>query len=142
MKYAVITPPAGLSLVREFNLGYHFVLSQYCDDFEYRTFYRNAHARGHFIMIDNGAAELGASVKLTQMKSCYPMCWMIVMKRWLAPEKRLTLFRLRNVQCARKDLPGRNGFIVQKLWSTGDAQRYVLRRGMKNFPEVVELHYD
>lgn len=67
MKYAVITPPAGLPLVREFNLGYHFVLSQYCDNFEYRTFYRNAHARGHFIMIDNGAAELGASVKLTQI---------------------------------------------------------------------------
>ena len=64
MKYAIITPPAGLPLVGEFNLGYHFVLSQYCTDPSYKSFYQEAHARGQFIMVDNGAAELGASIDI------------------------------------------------------------------------------
>ena len=64
MKYAIITPPTGLPLVKEFNLGYHFVLSQYCTDPVYKEFYREAHSRGHFIIVDNGAAELGASIDI------------------------------------------------------------------------------
>lgn len=64
MKYAVITPPAGFPLVKEFDLGYHFVLSQYCTDPAYKRFYQEAHSRGHFIIVDNGAAEFGASIDI------------------------------------------------------------------------------
>jgi hypothetical protein len=65
MKYALITPPAGFRFVTEYHLGYHFVLSQYCTDYKYLKFYQRMHEYGHFIMLDNGAAELGASIDIS-----------------------------------------------------------------------------
>jgi hypothetical protein len=62
MKYALITAPNGFGVVRAFELGYHLVLAQYSYDPEYADFYRNAKNMGHFIMVDNGAAELGESI--------------------------------------------------------------------------------
>lgn len=62
MKYALITAPDGFRVVRELGLSYHLVLAQYCGDINYVAFYRERHYRGDFIMMDNGAAELGSSI--------------------------------------------------------------------------------
>lgn len=62
MKYALITPPLGFALLETFNLGYHFVLPQYLKDEYYMDTYRKLHRRGHFILMDNGAAELGEGI--------------------------------------------------------------------------------
>lgn len=67
MKYAVITPPHGFDLVDQLGLGYHFTLAQYFSDFEYASFYMRKRRQGHFIMLDNGAAELGASISLDML---------------------------------------------------------------------------
>lgn len=64
MKYALIVPPPNLQIIDEFHLGYHFILAQYCKDPVYRDFYKQKHEQGHFIMMDNGAAELGASIDI------------------------------------------------------------------------------
>lgn len=64
MKYALIVPPLELRLIEEVDAGYHFVLAQYCNDKIYRRFYQRMHQQGHFIMMDNGAAELGASINI------------------------------------------------------------------------------
>jgi hypothetical protein len=62
MKYALITPPAGLMLIKVFNLGYQFVLPQYLNDSLYKGFYQKLHYEGHFLLMDNGAAELGEGI--------------------------------------------------------------------------------
>lgn len=67
MKYAVITPPHGFDLIEKLGLGYHFTLAQYFSDFEYMRFYMRKRQQGHFIMLDNGAAELGTSIKLEKL---------------------------------------------------------------------------
>lgn len=67
MKYALVTPPQGFPLIEEARLGYHFVLAQYCEDPTYEQFYRDCHERGHFIMLDNGAAEMGSSISIERI---------------------------------------------------------------------------
>lgn len=60
MKYAMITPvrPGLETLVSIFNMGYHMTLGQHLlRDETYRRFYTDLARRGHFIMVDNGAAE-------------------------------------------------------------------------------------
>lgn len=67
MKFALITPPQGAELLHLVNLGYHFVLAQYLSDPAYRRMYQTHVARGHFIMMDNGAAELGKSIGIARL---------------------------------------------------------------------------
>jgi|WetSurSiteA1Bulk_404760.scaffolds.fasta_scaffold07815_4 hypothetical protein len=63
MKLAVITPPKGLKLLSHHELGYHMVLPQYMTIPSYAIFYHRVAKGGHFIMVDNGAAELGKSIE-------------------------------------------------------------------------------
>ena len=59
MKIAHIVPPDYLTLLYAVNTGYHFVLGQEAIvNTQYREFYRTLARRGHFIIVDNGAAEL------------------------------------------------------------------------------------
>ena len=62
MKYALITPPWGFFLQETYNFGYHFVLAQYLNDPAYAEHYKRLAQRGHFILMDNGAAELGEGI--------------------------------------------------------------------------------
>lgn len=58
MKIAVVTPPSGFLSIDETGLGYHMALGQYLlTDEVYREYYRSLGMRGHFIIVDNGAAE-------------------------------------------------------------------------------------
>lgn len=57
MKTAVIVPPSYLSHIG-FQTGYHMALGQWLVKYPaYLDWYRTAHVRGDFIMVDNGAAE-------------------------------------------------------------------------------------
>lgn len=68
MKFALITGPSGFDLVREMNLGYHLVLAQYCiQNKAYLEFYAELHKLGHFIILDNGAAEMSRSIDFSQV---------------------------------------------------------------------------
>lgn len=69
MKYALITPPSGKWLLSNYDLAYHFVLPQYLDDQEYRRMYQVHASHGHFLMMDNGAAEMGESVPVDWLAS-------------------------------------------------------------------------
>lgn len=63
MKLALITGPLGFPLVREFHLGYHLVLAHKClEDPSYLSFYQTLRDLGHFIILDNGAAEMQSSI--------------------------------------------------------------------------------
>jgi len=63
MKFALITGPNGFELVQEMNLGYHLVLAQHClSSSEYLNFYIELQRKGHFIILDNGAAEMQHSI--------------------------------------------------------------------------------
>lgn len=62
MKYALITGPSGFDVVDFLRTGYHLTLAQYADQPLYASFYRDLADKGHFIMVDNGAAELGSSI--------------------------------------------------------------------------------
>jgi len=62
MKYALITPPRGFALLKAYGFGYHFVLPQYLNDSFYKMFYQTLHYQGHFLLMDNGAAELGEGI--------------------------------------------------------------------------------
>jgi hypothetical protein len=58
MKLAVISNTKCLQFVGRMHLSYHMALGQWLViDREYREWYREAHLRGEFIMVDNGAAE-------------------------------------------------------------------------------------
>lgn len=58
MKLAIVTPPHGFPAIDEVGLGYHMALGQYLlTDSAYRDYYRSLGKRGHFIIVDNGAAE-------------------------------------------------------------------------------------
>jgi hypothetical protein len=57
MKLAVIAPPNALGVVATMRASFHLVLAQYVEDPTYNAFYRSAHRRGDFIMLDNGAGE-------------------------------------------------------------------------------------
>lgn len=63
MKFAMIAPasPNTKNIVRELGLSYHMVLGQYLKNEAYYNMYSNWRRSGHFIMVDNGAAE-GANV--------------------------------------------------------------------------------
>lgn len=68
MKLALITSPGGGPLITEFGLAYHMALAQYVlSDEAYAECYRTLHGRGHFIMLDNGAAENGRSMSVKQL---------------------------------------------------------------------------
>jgi hypothetical protein len=58
MKLAVIAPPDLLDTVAESGLAYHMALGQelFRDRFYYK-YYRTFAEKGHFIIVDNGAAE-------------------------------------------------------------------------------------
>jgi hypothetical protein len=59
MKFALITGPNGFDLVKDLGLGYHLVLAQHCiSDRKYMDFYCELHRMGHFLILDNGAAEM------------------------------------------------------------------------------------
>jgi len=57
MKLAVIAPPKYLYMIGSMGLSYHLVLPHLMDDPKYTRFYQAMHRNGHFIMVDNGAAE-------------------------------------------------------------------------------------
>lgn len=58
MKFAAIIPPSGLRILERVGLGYHLVLAQeLLRNKEYREYYRILGRLGHFIIVDNGAAE-------------------------------------------------------------------------------------
>lgn len=58
MKLAVIGNNAEQRAIQEMYLGYHFVLGQELfRDEHYYYFYKNRRDLGHFIIVDNGAAE-------------------------------------------------------------------------------------
>lgn len=58
MKFAAIIPPSGLRVLERVGLGYHLVLAQeLLRDKEYREYYKILGRLGHFIIVDNGAAE-------------------------------------------------------------------------------------
>jgi hypothetical protein len=58
MKFAMIASPKHLHFVRALGFAYHFALGQdLVRSNEEMIFYRTMHDKGHFIMIDNGAAE-------------------------------------------------------------------------------------
>lgn len=60
MKFAAITNVAGLPIVWQAHLSYHLTLAHnVLTEPEYARFYQRAHQQGHFIMLDNGAAEEG-----------------------------------------------------------------------------------
>lgn len=62
MKLAIIGSPNTFPTTEKLGLGYHLVLSQYCNDPTYAGYYLDKALAGHFIMVDNGAAELGQSI--------------------------------------------------------------------------------
>lgn len=58
MKFAAIIPTPGLRILERVGLGYHLILAQVAlRDKEYREYYRILARLGHFIILDNGAAE-------------------------------------------------------------------------------------
>lgn len=58
MKFAAIIPPSGLRILERVGLGYHLCLAQeLLRSKEYREYYRVLGKLGHFIIVDNGAAE-------------------------------------------------------------------------------------
>lgn len=58
MKFAPIVPPQGLRVLERVGIGYHFVLGQeLLRNREYRRYYAALGRLGHFIIVDNGAAE-------------------------------------------------------------------------------------
>lgn len=59
MRIALIPPIPHLSDVQE--TGFHLVLSHLLRDEKYATFYRERRDRGDYLILDNGAHELGAS---------------------------------------------------------------------------------
>jgi hypothetical protein len=60
MKLAIIPP---ISYLREFSTDYHLVLAHlYQSSDTYRAFYRERQKKKDFIILDNGAAELGSSI--------------------------------------------------------------------------------
>lgn len=63
MKLAVISAPNAFKLVDEFGFGYHLILAQKClEDPKYREHYELKIRQGHFVILDNGAAELQHSI--------------------------------------------------------------------------------
>jgi hypothetical protein len=63
MKLALIGAPNTFSVMDRFHLGYHLVLAQECvRDKTYLNYYKFLHRDGHFIILDNGAAEMGKSM--------------------------------------------------------------------------------
>jgi hypothetical protein len=67
MKFALIAPAYYAQYFAEENLGYHFVLAQYLNDPEYFDMYDYFKRRGHFLMMDNGAAEFGHAIGLEDL---------------------------------------------------------------------------
>lgn len=61
MKLALITDPKGFKIIDMYDFAYHLVLAQYaCEKDRYATYYIECRERGHFLMMDNGAAEDGS----------------------------------------------------------------------------------
>lgn len=67
MKLAVITSPDGFGLLEEFRLSYHLLLAQHCTDGAYLEYYKHLRAKGDFLILDNGAAELGESMDFARV---------------------------------------------------------------------------
>ena len=67
MKLMCITPPNALGVLTTMRLSAHLVLAQHVKDPAYRAFYQSAHHRGDFIMLDNGAGELGHSLSIEDL---------------------------------------------------------------------------
>jgi hypothetical protein len=67
MKLMVIAPPNALSVLTTMRLSAHLVLAQHVQDPIYRAFYQSAQRRGAFIMLDNGAGELGRSLPIADL---------------------------------------------------------------------------
>lgn len=60
MKLAIIPP---IKYLEDFSTNYHLVLAHlYAKDDVYRAFYKSRKSVGDFIILDNGAAELGTSI--------------------------------------------------------------------------------
>lgn len=58
MKLAAIIPPSGLRVLERVGLGYHLCLAQeLLRSKPYREYYKILGRLGHFIIVDNGAAE-------------------------------------------------------------------------------------
>lgn len=58
MRLALIAPPHLMHLIDRAYLGYHMCLSQEAHrNSEYADFYRHLSKKGHFVILDNGAAE-------------------------------------------------------------------------------------
>ncbi len=60
MKLALITDPKGFKTIDTTWFAYHLVLAQYVDKSpQFCDYYKEAGQRGHFLIMDNGAAETG-----------------------------------------------------------------------------------
>ena len=57
MKCAMITPTDFLHYEERAGFGFHFALAQHVKEASYAAWFKRWHEFGHFIMMDNGAAE-------------------------------------------------------------------------------------
>lgn len=58
MKLALICSPTDFETIEWFSLGYHMVLAQHVlNNTAYANYFAEKHQQGHFIILDNGAAE-------------------------------------------------------------------------------------
>lgn len=75
MRLALIIPAEkGLTLIDRHRLFYHMALSQYVlSDPTYANLYQYLRGRGHFIMLDNGAAENGTSIGIVNVMAAVDM---------------------------------------------------------------------
>jgi len=73
MKLALIAPPKYQWIPYIWRSGYHFVLAQYLDDPNYAGMYTILRDAGHFLILDNGAAEFGKSIDLEKLRAAYDL---------------------------------------------------------------------
>lgn len=68
MKFALVTGPNHFDLVEFYSLGYHLLLApELLTDSKYLGYYLNKRRQGHFLIVDNGAAELGESLNFNDV---------------------------------------------------------------------------
>lgn len=76
MKLALIAHPAAMDLLDEYRLSFHMFLAQKVlkEPPWSRIYYFRAQQRGQFVMLDNGAAELGTSIKFSDVLDAAQIC--------------------------------------------------------------------
>jgi len=68
MKLALISSPVEYRSQEQSRLGYHLVLAQeFLTDKAYQAIYMEKRRQGHYIIMDNGAAEFGRSIRFSDV---------------------------------------------------------------------------